>query len=378
MPLVNHPPRPGRSRVATAIGVCRRALLAERIPSVCKQRRWTLLVLALGSFAVLVPVGLAMATHPSRHLPPYPPATVKASSGGRSSGCVHKWSCCCYLRGPQGVAGKTGAAGPTGEAGRIGDTGSAGPAGPIASAGAPGREGVQGVPGQAGVGGLAGAAGPQGVIGVPGSDGIEGLRGVQGDTGATGVAGPAGPQGTAGSQGAQGTTGATGPGGLQGASGAGGALGPAGPTGPAGAAGPTGSNGLSEYAYVYNLGAQTVPLEADVIFDAHGVLTSGITHVAGSAGVVLVNAGTYQVTFSVSGTEVSQIAVFVNGVTVPGAIYGSGAGTQQNTGQTIVTVAAGAVLTIRNHTSSAAVGLATPIGGTQASTNASVVIGKLN
>ena len=72
------------------------------------------------------------------------------------------------------------------------------------------------------------------------------------------------------------------------------------------------------------------------------------------------------------------MALFVNGVMVPGAAYGSGAGTQQNTGHTIVTVAAGAVLTIRNHTSSAAVGLATPIGGTQASTNASVVIDKLD
>jgi hypothetical protein len=151
-----------------------------------------------------------------------------------------------------------------------------------------------------------------------------------------------------------------------------------GPAGSTGATGPTGSNGLSQYADVYNLGAQTVALEADLTFDTNGVLTSGITHVAGSAGVVLLNAGTYRVTFSVSATEPSQMALFVNGVVVPGAVYGSGAGTQQNTGHTIVTVAAGAVLTIRNHTSSAAIGLATPIGGTQGSTNASVVIDKLD
>jgi hypothetical protein len=71
------------------------------------------------------------------------------------------------------------------------------------------------------------------------------------------------------------------------------------------------------------------------------------------------------------------MALFVNGTLVPGAVYGSGAGTQQNTGQAIFIASAGAVLTVRNHTSSAAVGLATPIGGTQPSSNASVVIEKL-
>jgi hypothetical protein len=120
-----------------------------------------------------------------------------------------------------------------------------------------------------------------------------------------------------------------------------------------------------------------VPLEAAVDFDSNGVMSSGITHVPGSAGIALVNSGTYQVTFTVSGTAPNQIALFVNETVVPGSVYGSGAGTQQNTGQTIVDVAAGAVLTVRDFTSSAALALATPIGGTQASTNASVAIEKI-
>jgi hypothetical protein len=136
-------------------------------------------------------------------------------------------------------------------------------------------------------------------------------------------------------------------------------------------------NGLSQYAYVFNDAAQTVPIEADVIFNKNGVLTSGITHALGAAGIVLVNAGDYKVTFSVSGTEVSQMALFVNGILVPGTIYASGAGTQQNTGLAIVSLAAGDVLTVRNHSSSAAVGLATAIGGTQANVNASVAIEKI-
>ncbi len=121
-----------------------------------------------------------------------------------------------------------------------------------------------------------------------------------------------------------------------------------------------------------------MPLEADVSFDSNGVLTSGITHLPGTAGITLVTAGVYEVTFSVSGTEPSQMALFVNGTQVPGSVYGSGAGTQQNSGQAIFVAPAGGVLTIRNHTSSAAVGLATPIGGTQPSSNASVLIEKLS
>jgi hypothetical protein len=121
-----------------------------------------------------------------------------------------------------------------------------------------------------------------------------------------------------------------------------------------------------------------VPLEGDISFDTNGDMTSGIVHAAPSAGITLVGAGTYLVTFSVSGTGANQVALFLNGALVAGSIYGSGAGTQQNNGQTIVVAgAAGEILTLRNHSSSAALGLATVIGGTQANVNASVAIEKL-
>jgi hypothetical protein len=61
----------------------------------------------------------------------------------------------------------------------------------------------------------------------------------------------------------------------------------------------------------------------DVNFDTNGVLTSGITHVAGTAGITLANSGTYKVTFSLSDTEPNQMALFVNGALVLGTIYGS-------------------------------------------------------
>jgi BclA-like protein/collagen triple helix repeat protein len=203
---------------------------------------------------------------------------------------------------------------------------------------------------------------------------------VRGETGAAGSPGVAGPAGIAGPTGPPGSPGATGPAGVAGTAGPQGIAGPSGATGPpgqTGATGPAGSNGLSQYAYVYNLAGETVALEAAVTFDSNGVMSSGITHAAGAAGITLVNSGIYEVTFSVSATGPNQVALFVNEAVAPGAVYGSGAGTQQNTGQVIVAVSAGAVLTLRNFTSSAAIGLATPIGGTRASTNASVAVEKL-
>jgi hypothetical protein len=179
-------------------------------------------------------------------------------------------------------------------------------------------------------------------------------------TGAAGSTGVAGPPGTAGADGATGPTGAIGA------------------TGPTGATGPAGSSTPARYAYVYNLGAQTVPIEADIPFDSNGVITPGITHAPGTGEIAFASPGDYKVTFSVSGTEPSQMALFLNGSPVGGTIYGSGAGTQQNTGQAILTIAAGDSLTVRNHSSSAAVGLASNIGGTQANVNASVLIEQLN
>jgi hypothetical protein len=93
--------------------------------------------------------------------------------------------------------------------------------------------------------------------------------------------------------------------------------------------------------------------------------------------VTLVGAGIYMVTFTVAGVEPNQMALFVNGVAVPGTVYGSGAGTQPSTGQGLIAAAAGDVLTHRNHSSAAAVTLQSLAGGTQSSTNASLIVAKL-
>jgi hypothetical protein len=235
-----------------------------------------------------------------------------------------------------------------------------------------GSRGLRGLPGKTGVAGSNGVAGAQGIQGVQGNTGpAGGPIGPTGSRGPTGVAGPLGPQGSKGTTGTQGARGVTGLGGTNGARGT---TGSRGPTGTAGAAG---SGGVTQYAYIYNTSVETVAIEADVTLDSNGVLTSGFTHTAGLAPITVVGAGVYKVTFSASGTETSQFALFVNGTLVPGTIYGSGAGTQQNDGQAIFSIAAGGLLTLRNHTSSAAVGLPTIGGGTLANVNASVLIEKL-
>lgn len=161
--------------------------------------------------------------------------------------------------------------------------------------------------------------------------------------------------------------------GAPGVAGAIGAAGAAGAPGTMGVPGIPGIGGVLGWGYIYNLGSVTIAPEAPILFDTNGPL-NGITHTAGSAAINIVSAGTYLINFSVSGTQPNQFAISVNGAPNLSTIYGSGAGTQQNDGQAILVLQAGDVVNVINHTSSGGIGLATPIGGTAASINASIVI----
>jgi len=195
------------------------------------------------------------------------------------------------------------------------------------------------------------------------------------------MTGPTGPSGAAGSAGTTGLTGSPGTAGATGAPGAAGTTGLTGPAGTTGATGPAGATGggLSAFGYIFNLGArQTVEVGSPITFDSDGVLR-GISHERDSAGIRVGEQGTYFVTFSVTATEPNQFALFLNGKDViPGSIYGSGAGTQQNHGQVIVELAKDDALTLVNFSSAAAVVLQSLSGGTQMNANASVSILKLN
>ena len=129
---------------------------------------------------------------------------------------------------------------------------------------------------------------------------------------------------------------------------------------------------------MYNLGAQVVPLEADITFDSNGLMTTGFTHAPGSSEILIAEPGDYELTFSVSGVEPNQFTPFLEDIPLAGATYGSGAGTQQNTGQVLFTVTVpNSTLTLRNHTSAAAVTLQTLAGGTVVNVNASILLNRL-
>ena len=243
------------------------------------------------------------------------------------------------LIGPSGVAGLTGALGPAGVAGLVGAIGPAGVAGLVGGIGPQGIQGLIGAIGLSGVAGLAGAIGPAGVTGLVGAIGPQGVAGLVGEQGIQGIAGIVGEQGVA------------------------------------GIAGPAG--GISEYGYVYNASLETVAIGDDVDFDANGILTAGITHAPGSSVIAIGPAGDYEVTWSVSGVEPNQFALVLNGEIVQDSLYGSGAGTQESTGRSILRVPAGSTLTLRNNASAAAVTLQPLAGGTQANVNASIRIIKL-
>ncbi len=184
-----------------------------------------------------------------------------------------------------------------------------------------------------------------------------GATGPTGPTGATGATGPAGPQGLIGAPGPTGSTGAT---------------------GDTGATGPPGPQGLSEYAFIYNLAPQVVALEADITFSNNGIMVGAITHAPGTSSITIGSAGNYSIEFIVAGVEPNQFTLFQNGAPVVGSTYGSGAGTQPSPGLVIITAATGDVLTLKNHTSSAAVTLQTLAGGTVVNTNASILIKKIS
>jgi hypothetical protein len=162
---------------------------------------------------------------------------------------------------------------------------------------------------------------------------LTGAIGAAGANGANGVPGASGAAGTNGTNGTNGSPGA------RGADGSPGADGQIGQTGPA----PT-----RTYAYIYDTSGATVAPNANILFNADGPTTVGITHTSGSSQIVLVAAGAYKVTFSVSADVINEISVFVNGAGIPGGTFVSGGSSRVNVGQIILVASAGDVLTIRN------------------------------
>lgn len=305
-------------------------------------------------------------------------------------------------RGDTGPTGATGAIGSTGSTGATGETGITGPTGPngetgsmgnTGPTGATGVTGATGITGSTGNTGITGATGPQGLVGptgpagitgdtgntgatgasITGATGQTGANGATGETGATGATGPAAATGTAGDTGVTGPTGPTGATGATGTS-VTGPTGLTGPTGQTGLMGPTGATGatgsqLLGYGYIYNTTGQIVGVGNDITFDSNGPLL-GVTHIAGTDTITLTSAGTYSITYFVSGTGANQFTLYVSGIAAASTIYGSGSLT---IGQAIITTFGANTLSLRNNVSAGSITLAAT-GGSALGINSSIRI----
>ncbi|MBO5714650.1 MAG: hypothetical protein J6R83_04465, partial [Clostridia bacterium] len=152
--------------------------------------------------------------------------------------------------------------------------------------------------------GATGATGPQGPVGPIGPPGPVGA------TGATGATGPRGPVGATGATGPRGPVGATGPIGPQG---------PVGATGATGATGPQGPRGINDGLYA-SLFAVTTVADGTIIPLSFNTATSNTSLSVSGGGVLLPEAGTYLVSYQVSGasaTGVVTIALYLDGVAIP-------------------------------------------------------------
>lgn len=99
------------------------------------------------------------------------------------------------------------------------------------------------------------------------------------------------------------------------------------------------------YGYVVIVGTQSVPVGTDLLWSGNGPM-NGVSHTAGTASVVVTNAGTYKMTFGIntSANNPQFWGVAVNGTVV----QHFGCAGQTLFGATQLTLAAGDVVTIRN------------------------------
>lgn len=124
------------------------------------------------------------------------------------------------------------------------------------------------------------------------------------------------------------------------------------------------SGGLAEFGYFF----QTVGDVAGTIAANNGKAlfqtassnnTAGFAMVPASGDITVTNAGIYEIDWSLSAAEAGAMCVYINALKqdLAGSTYGSGAGTQQNTGKTLLTLAANDVISLRTDNCPAALTL---------------------
>ncbi|WP_369379877.1 hypothetical protein [Lysinibacillus fusiformis] len=138
--------------------------------------------------------------------------------------------------------------------------------------------------------------------------------------------------------------------------------------------------GLPGFAYIYDTTAQPgIPNNGQVTFNTNGNITpSGfVSHVPGTAPIIIIQTGTYLITYEVFVTGGPFAFALFNGDNqIAGSNYGGNGGSDPQNGQVITTLNSSDVLTLRNIHPNPTALLNTIIGGTPV-ISASIVILRL-
>jgi len=105
------------------------------------------------------------------------------------------------------------------------------------------------------------------------------------------------------------------------------------------------------FVQIYNSSAQEIDENNNISFDYNDTTTYGFIHKPNTSEIIFTASGIYSIYFMIAGVQHNQFALFINNILVPGSIFSSAAGNQQNIGQKIVHANAGDILTIRNYLS---------------------------
>lgn len=149
-------------------------------------------------------------------------------------------------------------------------------------------------------------------------------------------------------------------GGARGATGATGSTGSTGGTGSTGATGSAGGAAAYFWQTVADVTGTIAANNGKALFhtpSSNNVLNITTVADSGDINMGVGSAGTYKITWSLSAAEPGAMAVFINGAKAAGSVYGSGAGTQQNNGQTLLLLSDGDVVSLRTDNCPAALTL---------------------
>jgi hypothetical protein len=122
--------------------------------------------------------------------------------------------------------------------------------------------------------------------------------------------------------------------------------------------------------------ASTVAVGAAVQFPQNGP-TNGAAVRATASTFTIALAGTYKIDWQVSVTEAGQLQLAIAGVGLPNTVVGRATGTSQIVGSTLITVAAGAVLSVINPVGNSTALTITPIAGGASAVSATLSIVKV-